>query len=45
LILFSIYRHVDDDVHIDIDSLDDPENESVREALWEENSTTSVLIH
>jgi hypothetical protein len=39
--LFSIYRHVDDDVHIDIDSLDDPENESVREALWEENSTTS----
>ena len=41
MILFSIYRHVDDDVHIDIDSLDDPENESVREALWEENSTTS----
>lgn len=29
----------EDDVHIDIDSIDDPE--SVRDALWEENSTTS----
>ena len=39
--MFYIYRSRDDDVHIDIDILDDPENESVRDALWEENSTTS----
>jgi len=39
--LFSIHRSGDDDVHIDIDILDDPENESVRDALWEENSTAS----
>ncbi|XP_071156233.1 ataxin-7-like protein 3 [Mytilus galloprovincialis] len=31
----------DDDVHIDIDTLDDPDSESVRDALWEENSTSS----
>ena len=35
------FRSGDDDIHIDIDSLDDPESESVRDALWEENSTTS----
>lgn len=35
------FRSGDDDVHIDIDTLDDPDSESVRDALWEENSTSS----
>ena len=34
-----LYRSGDDDVHIDIDNIDD--TESVRDALWEENSTAS----